>query len=88
VFAGVTLDHWERIFAPHITEFSATRWAFSNEVDQQIRIAFGNKGPFTSAKGDRDKPLYSHAVTLPRAIAVDFARTLLQQLAEVKQYDD
>ncbi|MFM0561417.1 hypothetical protein [Paraburkholderia sediminicola] len=85
VVQGLTLEQWEAAFRPGMPEFSATNFAFSQEAQEQVRIAFSNQGPIINANGERS-PVYTHAVTLPPSIAVNLARVLLEHYA--KPIDD
>lgn len=80
-FGGVSHAEWERAFSQDIVEFAATRFIFTFEDQGQVRIAFGNRGPFTDALGNRSSPRYTHAVTLPPDVAVEFARLILKHFA-------
>lgn len=81
VVQGLTLAQWEAAFRPGMPEFSATNFAFSQEAQEQVRIAFGNQGPVINTEGERS-PVYTHAVTLPPNIAVALARVLLEHYAK------
>lgn len=80
VFSGVKVKDWKQGFRPGMPEFAASRFLFSLENENMIRIAFGNNGPFIDAKGSRE-PTYSHAVTLAPETAVELARLLLKHYA-------
>ena len=82
-YAGVTLQNWESAFGSNIIEFAATQVVFTREDQDQIRVAFGNRGPFTDTTGKRDSPRYTHAVTLPPKLAVELAQLILQNYAQV-----
>jgi hypothetical protein len=69
-------------------EFAATRFIYSIEDQGQVRIAFGNAGPFTDATGRRDSPRYTHAVTLPPDLAITFAQSILKHFAQVTHNSD
>lgn len=77
------METWEAAFRPGMPEFAASTFAFSGEAEGQIRIAFGNAGPFVSAEGER-RQVFTHAVTLPSSLAVDLARVLLEHYARPK----
>jgi hypothetical protein len=80
---GIPLTQWEASFRPGMPEFSATNFTFTQEAAEQVRIAFGNKGPYINAGGTR-APVYTHAVTLTPDIAVELARLLLKHYAAPK----
>lgn len=81
VVNGLTLAQWDAMFRPGIVEFAATGFSFSPGVEAEVRIAFGNQGPVVNAQGERS-PVYTHAVTLPRSVAVDLARILIEHYAK------
>jgi hypothetical protein len=78
---GLPLSQWEAMFRPGIDEFAAAGFSFSPGVESQVRIAFCNQGPVVNSKGERS-PVYTHAVTLPRSVAVDLARILIEHYAK------
>lgn len=78
---GLALFQWEAMFRPGIVEFAASSFAFSEEAESQVRIAFCNSGPVVNLQGARE-PVYTHAVTLPRSAAVELARVLLEHYAK------
>jgi hypothetical protein len=82
VVGGLTLAMWEAAFRPGMPEFAASRFAFTGEAEGQVRIAFGNLGPFVN-EGQR-APVYTHAVTLSPTIAVELARVLIEHYANPK----
>lgn len=82
-YSGISLEDWERAFAPTIIEFAATRFIYSIEDQGQVRIALGNAGPFTDNTGKRKSPRYTHAVTLPPDLAITFAQSILKHFAQV-----
>jgi hypothetical protein len=77
---GWPLSTWSAAFRPGMPEFAATTFFFTWEAAEQVRIAFGNRGPFVDANGTR-LPVYTHAVTLTPETAVDLARQLLKRYA-------
>ena len=79
---GLKLETWEAAFRPGMPEFAASTFAFSGETESQVRIAFGNAGPFVSEV--ERKQVFTHAVTLPPSLAVDLARVLLEHYARPK----
>jgi hypothetical protein len=81
---GLSLAQWEALFRPGIQEFAASTFMFSREAHEQVRIAFGNSGPFTN-ESERS-PVFTHAVTLSPSVAVELARMLLEHFA--KPMDD
>jgi len=80
---GLTLTQWAAAFRPGMPEFAASNYVFSREAAEQVRIAFCNQGPATTTQGNR-APVFTHAVTLPPAIAVELARQLLEHYATPK----
>lgn len=78
---GVSLQQWEASFRPGINEFAASALTFTRENFGQVRIAFGNSGPYINAEGART-PVFTHAVTLSPDLAVELARLLLKSYAE------
>lgn len=78
---GMPPKQWEAAFRPGMPEFAASMMMFSREADGMVRIAFGNSGPYVSSAGERS-PVFTHAVTLTPALAVDIARLLLKAYAE------
>lgn len=76
---GLTLDQWTASFRPGMHEFAASVVTYSVETEGQVRIAFGNQGPYIDEH--TRAPVYTHAVTLSPAIAVDLARLLIQHFA-------
>jgi hypothetical protein len=80
-FQHLTLAGWEAAFRPGMAEFAASNFSFTFEAQEQVRIAFGNLGPVVDTEGNRE-PVYTHAVTIPPALAVELARLLLQQYAK------
>jgi hypothetical protein len=82
--AEIPLSTWKAAFRPGMPEFGATRFVFSREHNDLMRIAFGNEGPYVNSRGERSAPVFTHAVTLPPDIAVDLARLLLKCYAEPK----
>lgn len=81
VVQGLTLAQWDAAFRPGMPEFSAANFVFSQEAQEQVRIAFCNQGPVINTQGDR-APVYTHAVTLPPSIAVALAHVLLEHYAK------
>lgn len=82
-YKGINLEEWERVFSPHIIEFPASRFAYTTENQDQVRIAFGNRGPFTDTEGNRNSPRYTHAVTMSQDLVLEFARLILSRFAQV-----
>lgn len=80
IIQGLSLAHWEAIFRPGIQEFAASTATFSTEIHDQVRIAFGNLGPYIN-ESERS-PVYTHAVTLSPSVAVELARVLLEHFAK------
>ncbi|KFX63367.1 hypothetical protein [Paraburkholderia fungorum] len=80
VVNGLTLAQWEAMFRPGMPEFAASTFVFSGETEGQVRIAFGNQGPFVS-ESER-VPVFTHAVTLSPSVAVELARVLIQHFAK------
>lgn len=78
---GVSLQQWEASFRAGIDEFSASFITFTRENYGQVRIAFGNSGPYINAEGERT-PVFTHAVTLPPDLAIELSRLLLKSYAE------
>lgn len=78
---GLPLRHWEASFRPGIVEFAASNATFTTEAEGQLRIAFGNYGPYVNTEGER-APVFTHAVTLPPQLAVELARLILKSVAE------
>lgn len=76
------METWEAAFRSGMPEFAASTFVFSGESESQVRIAFGNRGPFIS-EGVR-KPVFTHAVTLAPSVAVELARVLLEHYAKPK----
>ena len=76
---GLTLEQWAASFRPGMQEFAASAVTFSVETEGQVRIAFANQGPYIDEH--TRAPVYTHAVTLSPAIAVDLARLLIQHFA-------
>ena len=74
---GLSREEWEAAFRPGMIEFAATRITITLESSDFARIAFGNQGPWI-AEGQRGVPVFTHAVSLPPAVAVDFARIILK----------
>jgi hypothetical protein len=80
VVNGLTLAQWDAMFRPGMPEFAASTFVFSGETEAQVRIAFGNRGPFVS---DSERvPVFTHAVTLSPSVAVELARVLLEHFAK------
>ena len=79
---GLSLEEWREAFRPGMAEFAASRFVFTTENNEQVRIAFGNHGPWLN-KHDR-LPVYTHAVTLAPDLAVELARLLLKHYAQPK----
>lgn len=78
---GLQLKQWEASFRPGIVEFAASNFTFTPEADGQLRIAFGNLGPYINTAGER-APVFTHAVTLQPQLAVELARLILKSFAE------
>lgn len=82
VVGGLSLARWEAAFRPGMPEFAASSFVFSGEGEGQVRIAFSNGGPFVN---ERERaPVFTHAVTLSPAAAVELARVLLEHYASPK----
>jgi hypothetical protein len=77
---GTALSTWSAAFRPGMAEFAATRFFFTREAAEQVRVAFGNEGPVVDNNGTRSA-VYTHAVTLTPDIAVELARQLLKHYA-------
>ena len=82
IVQGLTLDVWAASFREGMPEFAASGFTFSAESEEQVRIAFSNRGPFVDEYNR--VPVYTHAVTLPSSIAVELARLLIQHYARPK----
>ncbi|WP_143010722.1 hypothetical protein [Cupriavidus necator] len=80
VVQGLSLAQWEAMFRPGMPEFAASTVVFSGEAEGQVRIAFGNRGPYVS-ESER-VPVFTHAVTLSPSVAVDLARVLIEHFAK------
>ena len=78
---GLSLEQWSSAFRPGMPEFAAHQFAFTAEEPDLVRIAFGNGGPVVDATGTR-KPVFTHAVTITPALAVELARQLLKHYAQ------
>lgn len=79
VVDGLSLDHWAAAYRPGVVETAAEAFIYSRAGDN-IRIAFGNAGPFVDEARQRS-PVYHHAVTLPAYLAIDLARLILAHYA-------
>ena len=79
---NLTLAQWEAAFRPGIPEFTASTFVFSREAENQVRIAFGNQGPYIN-ESQREQ-VFTLALTLPASVAVELARTLLEIYANPK----
>jgi hypothetical protein len=79
---GMTLDFWQSIYRPGMPEFAGSSWAYTVESDDTIRLAFGNLGPYNE-KGERS-PVFTTAVTIPAAAAVNLAEALLKHFGTAK----
>lgn len=77
---GLSIELWNAAFRPGMIEFAATSWVATLETDL-VRIAFGNSGAWEPT-GDRRVPVFTHAVTLPPRVAVEFARQILALYAQ------
>jgi hypothetical protein len=77
---GIPLDHWAAAFRAGMPEFAANNFVFTREAAEQVRIAFGNSGPYVDPQGTRS-PVFTHAVTITPQIAVELARLLLKHYA-------
>ncbi|MBF4557188.1 hypothetical protein H7698_13975 [Pseudomonas sp. p50] len=80
IVQGLSLAQWEALFRPGIQEFAASTFMFSGETNEQVRIGFGNSGPYTG-EGERS-PVFTHAVTLSPSVAAELARVLLEHFAK------
>lgn len=83
-FSGFSLAHWDEVFRAGMPEFAASAFTFTQEGTDLLRIAFGNAGPFVDETGRR-AGRFTHAVTLPPAIAVELAQLILAHYAKPKQ---
>ena len=82
VVNNLTLAQWEAAFRPGMPEFAASSFVFSKEAEGQVRIAFGNQGPFINES--QRESVFTLAVTLPASAAVELARALLDIYAQPK----
>jgi len=82
VVNNLTLAQWAAAFRPGMPEFTASTFVFSKETEAQVRIAFGNHGPYIN-ESQREE-VFTVALTLPAPIAVELARTLLDIYANPK----
>jgi hypothetical protein len=73
---GVSEAEWESAFHRSVQEFGATRVVVFKEGSGFIRVAFGNGGPPIDEVGGRGTPVYSHAVTITPAMALDLSEIL------------
>jgi hypothetical protein len=78
---GMSLKQWASVFRPGMPEYAATTFSFTRESQDFVRIAFGNSGPVRSESGSKE-PVYTHAVMLSPAVAVELAGLLLKHYAE------
>jgi hypothetical protein len=78
---GMSLKQWASVFRPGMPEYAATNFWFTRESQDFVRIAFGNGGPVRSESGARE-PVYTHALMLSPALAVELAGMLLKFFAE------
>ena len=81
VVNGWSLNQWASVFRPGMPEYAATTVSFTRESQDFVRIAFGNSGPVCSENGAKE-PVYTHAVMLSPALAVELAGLLLKFYAE------
>ena len=79
-FDGISLTEWASAYRPGMIEHAAERFLAYSSGDL-VRIAFGNDGPAVDEKGTRE-PVFTVAVTLTPAIAVELARILLKHYAK------
>lgn len=77
---GVSAEAWQSAYRLGIQEFSAAQWVFDRSGGL-IRIAFGNQGPPINEQGKRGCPVYTHAVTMTKSMALDLAKKLRDFLA-------
>lgn len=77
---GLPLSQWDAMFRPGMPEFAASTFAFSGEGEGQVRVAFGNYGPYVN-ESERT-PVFTHAVTLSPSVAVELARVLIEHFAK------
>ncbi len=77
---GVTVEEWEAAYRLGVQEFSALKFIIKREHGL-IRIAFGNNGPPVNEKGLNGCPVYTHAVTMTEAAALDLSKVLRDLIA-------
>lgn len=80
---GISKDEWQAAYEIGIDEFAAHRFILMNEGDL-IRIAFGLNGPPLDEKGARGTPVYTHALSVTPAFALELSRKLRDLLAAPK----
>jgi hypothetical protein len=78
---GMSLAQWNAVYRPGMPEFAAHTFTFLYEEPGLLRVAFGNGGPFIDTDGGR-APVFTHAVTMTPALAVELARLLLKHCAQ------
>jgi hypothetical protein len=77
---GLAAEEWQAAYRLGIQEFSALRVIVKKDGGL-IRIAFGNHGPPLNEQGLNGCPVYTHAVTMTPALAVDLSRLLRDLVA-------
>jgi len=78
---GVPVEEWEAAYRLGVQEFSALRFIIKRDGGL-IRIAFGNNGPPVNEKGLNGCAVYTHAVTMTEAAALDLSRVLRDLIAD------
>jgi hypothetical protein len=79
---GIAAEEWQSAYRLGMQEFSAAKWLLHREGSGGlVRIAFGNGGPPINEQGQRGCAVYTHAVTMTEAMALDLVRKLRDFLA-------
>lgn len=76
---GLTAETWEACYRPGMPEFAGVSWAYTVESPDSVRLVFGNLGP-RRPDGPR-MPVFTNAITIPAAVAVELANALLKHFA-------
>lgn len=77
---GVLVEEWQSAYRLGIQEFAAHRFIIKREGDL-IRIGFGNPGPPLNEEGQHGCAVYTHAVTMSPAIALELSKMLRDVIA-------
>jgi hypothetical protein len=79
-YGGISLEEWASAYRPEVHEFYVSRFVFVKDGGL-VRVALGRHGPPINAEGAKGPAVYSHAITMTEAVALELSKQLRDIIA-------